>query len=243
MSVDNLLFQRTCVLLLIHYTLGLPLRYFSLYEPIILGWCCLVCWSVLSSLTNPHSDPADSFLVSHAERVFVYAGLPNGTTQNVADYKNVAPFFLDEKFPPDWFRRGVPFTLAQAFMQAGLMFAANPRELGGNEGLGNFIPLGGDLSTKTPAQAGCFILENIFDLAPGQFQPAIANHLDLFQGFVQGVIAPFFHNDGFFNCDTSNFTRPSVSAGNDHGAQSSSGSPVNGSYPGIGVIKPDSQPS
>ena len=42
------------------------------------------------------------FLVSHAERVFVYEGLPNGTTQNVADYANVAPFFLDERFPEGW---------------------------------------------------------------------------------------------------------------------------------------------
>lgn len=42
------------------------------------------------------------FAVSHAERVFVYEGLPNGTNQNVADYQNVAPFFLDEKFPEQW---------------------------------------------------------------------------------------------------------------------------------------------
>jgi hypothetical protein len=34
--------------------------------------------------------------VSHAERVFVYASLANGTTEDSANYANVAPFFLDE---------------------------------------------------------------------------------------------------------------------------------------------------
>ena len=128
------------------------------------------------------------FLVSHAERVFVYAGLANGTTENVADYDNVAPFFLNETFPEDWFRRGDPFTLPSAFAEAAQMFLNNPRELGGNEGLDNFVPLGIDLSTKTPAELGCFVLENFFDLAPNQVQPTVYNNLELFQGFIQGTV-------------------------------------------------------
>ena len=124
------------------------------------------------------------------------------------------------------------------------MFLNNPRELGGNEGLDNFVPLGTDFSTMTPAQIGCFILENIFDIAPNQLQPAVYDNLELFEGFFQGVVAPFFVNDGFFNCDLTNFVKPSASAGVDEtGSQSSSGSPVDGAYPGIGVISPDSQPS
>ena len=129
-----------------------------------------------------------SFLVvSHAERVFVYEGLANGTTPAVANYANVAPFFLNETFPENWYRRGDPFTLPAAFEEAGAMFLSNPREIGGNEGLNNFIPLGFDLTSQTPAQIGCFILENILDLAPNQIQPTIVNNLDLFTGFVKGV--------------------------------------------------------
>ena len=162
----------------------------------------------------------------------------------MADYANVAPFFLNETFPENWYRRGDPFTLPSAFGEALGLFLQNPRELGGNEGLDNFVPLGIDLSTKTPAELGCFLLENFFDLAPNQIQPTVLNNLDLFEGFVQGTVAPFFVNDGFFNCNLTNFVKPSASAGVDtSGSKSSSGSPVNGAYPGIGVVQPDSQPS
>ena len=59
------------------------------------------------------------FAVSHAERVFVYEGLPNGTTQDVADYANVAPFFLDERFPEDW----VCFPSSHGVLGTSLAFA------------------------------------------------------------------------------------------------------------------------
>lgn len=124
------------------------------------------------------------------------------------------------------------------------MYLNNPRELGGNEGLDNFVPLGIDLSSKTPAELGCFILENIFDIAPNQLQPAVYDNFELFEGFFQGVVAPFFVDDGYFNCNLTSFVKPSASAGvNETGSESSSGSPVNGAYPGIGVIPPDSEPS
>ena len=127
------------------------------------------------------------FAVSHAERVFVYAGLANGTTGK-ADYPNVAPFFLNETFPQNWYRRGIPFTLPQAFMQAGQMFWMNPRLLGGNQGVGNFVPLNlkTDLSKQSPAQLGCFILSNLLDVAPGQLDPVIYNNWELYTGFIKG---------------------------------------------------------
>ena len=202
-----------------------------------------------SRATNPEFFAgAIWFAVSHAERVFVYEGLANGTTKS-ADFANVAPFFLNETFPPDWYRRGDPFSLPSAFMEAGEMFLANPRALGANEGsVDNFVPLPGLLNISnlaaSPAELGCFVLENIFDLAPNQVQPTIANNLDVFTAFVKGAVAPFFVDDGFFNCNVTNFVKPSASAGVDQsGSKSSSGSPVNGAYPGIGVIQPDSQPS
>ena len=106
------------------------------------------------------------------------------------------------------------------------------------------MPLSTDLTTQTPAQLGCFLLENFFDLAPGQIQPAVADNLALFEGFVKGTVVPFFINDGYFNCNLTSFVAPSASAGVDQsGSKSSSGSPVNGAYPGIGVIAPDSEPS
>ena len=186
------------------------------------------------------------FAVSHAERVFVYEGLANGTATGAGDagFGNIAPFFLNETFPPFWYHRGVPFPLASAFEEAAALFLANPRELGGNEGVGNFVPLDTNITSLTPAELGCFLLENFLDLAPGQIQPTVVNNLDTFGGFVKGIVAPFFVDDGYFNCNVQDFTIPSDSAGVDStGSQSSSGSPVNGAYPGIGVIAPDSEPS
>ncbi|KAI9685854.1 MAG: hypothetical protein M1822_004132 [Bathelium mastoideum] len=186
------------------------------------------------------------FAVSHAERVFVYEGLANGTATGAGDagFDNIAPFFLNETFPPAWFRRGIPFPLPSALEEAAALFLANPRELGGNEGIGNFVPLSTNITSLTPAELGCFLLENFLDIAPGQIQPAVVDNLDTFTGFVKGIVAPFFIDDGYFNCDVQNFTMPSDSAGvNSTGSQSSSGSPVNGAYPGIGVIAPDSEPS
>jgi hypothetical protein len=198
-----------------------------------------------SRATNPQFlAGAVWFAVSHAARVFVYEGLPNGTTPGVANYANIAPFFLNETFPPNWFRRGNPLTLLSVFEEVGALFLQNPRELGGNEGLSNFVPLDIDLGSETPAQIGCLILENFLDLAPGQIQPTIVNNLELYIAFVKGTVAPFLVGDGYFNCDFTNFVKPSASAGVDSSrSKSSSGSPVNGAYPSIGVIQPDSQPS
>lgn len=105
---------------------------------------------------------------------------------------------LNETFPENWYRRGDAFTLASMLIEAVDLFLLEPRELGGNQGLNNFVPLELDLSSKTAPQLGCFLLENIFDIVPDQVQPVIADNFDLFSGFVKGVISPFFTNDGFF---------------------------------------------
>ena len=241
----------------------------------------------ISKETNPDFLAGFAwFAVSHAERVFVYEGLANGTT-GIPDYNSVAPFFLNETFPKDWYRRGVAFPLASALADAAELFVMNPRALGGNEGLGNFIPLSTNISSQTPQQLGCFILENILDVAPDQLDPVIYNNFELYTDFIKGdftplpfhnqgiclthknlgVMAPFFINDGYFNCNAAlNFVKPGESAGSEDGSVSSSGSPVstslfpsqcsiqchetkltnvkvNGAYPGIGVIAPNTEPS
>ena len=127
------------------------------------------------------------YAFSRAERVFVYEGLANGTT-GLANYDNVAPFSPNETFPDNRYRRGVPLALPVAFEQAAEMFLANPRALGGNQGVGSFVPLdlSTDLSTAIPAQIGCFILENLLDAAPGQLDPTMYNNLELYTGFIKG---------------------------------------------------------
>ena len=63
--------------------------------------------------TNPvFSGGAKQFAVGSAERAFVYRGLPNETNPDVADFENIAPFFFNETFLRDWFRRATPYSLA-----------------------------------------------------------------------------------------------------------------------------------
>lgn len=66
-----------------------------------------------SRSTNPQFTAlAKYFVVAQAERTFIYNGLPNGTDEGLANYANIAPFYLNQTFPDNWFRRGTPYTLA-----------------------------------------------------------------------------------------------------------------------------------
>ena len=139
--------------------------------------------------------------VSHVERVLVFALLPNGTNPDVADYANVAPFFLDEKFPENWFRRATPWTAAQNFPTAFQMFFQTGDQLGAKVGTGNFIPFDAKLSERTPQDLMCFFVMNLLDLTPAQLQqPSVAANPALWKAFMKGVVWPFFVNDGEYNC-------------------------------------------
>lgn len=74
----------------------------------------------------------------------MYRGLPNGTNPDVANFDNIAPFFLNETFPPEWFRRATPYSLANLAPDLLDLYTGNPTPIGSNEGLNNFVP--GDIS-------------------------------------------------------------------------------------------------
>lgn len=93
--------------------------------------------------TNPEFDAGPKhFAVSLAERVFIYRALPNGTDETNANFANVAPFYLNETFPPFWFRRSTPYSLVNVGTDIVSLIAAAPTslEIGSNEGLNNFVP-------------------------------------------------------------------------------------------------------
>lgn len=81
----------------------------------------------------------------------------------------------------------------------------------------------------TPSQIACFVLANVLDEAPGFATPAIVDNYDIVQGFLNGAVAPFFAN---YNCDLTNYTVPSASAGEDTTGSPSDDGPVivNGVY-------------
>jgi hypothetical protein len=174
--------------------------------------------------------------------------MANGTSTGPGDasYRNIAPFFLNETFPTDWYKRGVGFSLPSA-LQSGLqMFLSNARELGSNDGIGNFVPLQTNLTELSASELGCFALKNLLDVAPGQLQTAVVDGVNVVEGFLNGVLAPFFVGDGFFECEAvGTFVAPAPEAGkeNTEPGLGAYGSPVDGEYPGIGEVKPDVQPS
>lgn len=81
----------------------------------------------------------------------------------------------------------------------------------------------------TADQLGCFILQNIFDIIPGQLQPALADSLDIYKAFANGMIAPFFSD---FSCNLDDYTSPSLSAGETTDPSESNAGPIiiNGVY-------------
>jgi hypothetical protein len=147
--------------------------------------------------TNPEFDAGAKHLaVSLAERVFIYRALPNGTDETNANFANIAPFFLNETFPPFWFRRGTPYSLPNVADDILALYLAGPTELGSNQGLNNFVPLGTDFGSLSSAEVLCFLEENMLDILPGQFSTAITGELTTVQAFVNGAIAPFFATEG-----------------------------------------------
>jgi len=149
---------------------------------------------------NPEFNAGVRWLaVTTAERVFIFRALPNGTHEDLADYQNVAPFYMNETFPENWFRRDSPYTLAGTGADIANLLASSSEVTvpGANEGLNNFTPIGMDISNVTPFTATCFLATAIFDETPGFIAPGIAANLDLVNAFLSAAVKPFFSD---FNC-------------------------------------------
>jgi len=163
-----------------------------------------------SRTTNPEFDAGPKHLaVSLAERVFIYRALPNGTDETNANFANIAPFFLNETFPPFWFRRSTPYTLPNVATDILSLYALGPTEVGSNQGLNNFVPVGSDFGSLTPTEVMCYLQTNMLDIVPGQFSTAITGEMSVVQAFANGAIAPFFTSS---DC-TMDWTAPGKSAG------------------------------
>lgn len=166
-----------------------------------------------SKNNNPEFDAGVRWLaVTTAERVFIFNALPNGTHPTLADYQNVAPFYLNETFPENWFRRATPYSLADTGENIATLIATSPEVTvpGQNQGLNNFVPLGIDLSNLTPSAATCFLATSIFDETPGFLEPALVKDYKVVQSFLNGAVKPFFAT---YNCPVTEFAKPGKDAG------------------------------
>jgi len=64
---------------------------------------------------------------------------------------------IQETFPRNWYRRPTAFEFSEFLVDINTLYAGSPVELGGTEGLNNFVPLSINPSTMTPSQLACFI--------------------------------------------------------------------------------------
>lgn len=146
-------------------------------------------------MVDPQFNAGTRWLaVTTAERVFIPRALPNGTDPNNANLANVGPFYLNETFPREWFRRSSPYSLANTGTDIATLLTSSSELTtpGENQGLNNFVPLGLDISQVTPTSATCFLASAVFDNTPGFLSPALVNNYQVVQSFLNGVLKPFF---------------------------------------------------
>lgn len=163
--------------------------------------------------TNPEFYAGAKYIVvSIAERAFIPRALPTfkgGPNPGIPDAFNVEPFFLNETFPEDWFKRGDAYGLVNL---AGdlvdyLSDVDTFTKPGQNQGIGNFVPFSLDLPTE-PYAAGCFIFTTLADVGAG----GLAGEAVQTAGqIVEQILAPLFK--GAFNCDFSSTDTPSNGSG------------------------------
>ena len=180
---------------------------------------------------NPDFNAGVRWLaVSTAERVFIFRAFPNGTADGVADFRNIAPFYLNETFPDNWFRRATPYSLEDTGADIANLLLSSPglTTPGLNEGLGNFVPAGIDLADVTPTQATCFLATSIFDETPGFLSPELVNNYKVVQAFLNGAVKPFFAK---YNCPITSFAEPGTDAASDTpGVSTTCDVLINGKY-------------
>lgn len=184
-----------------------------------------------SKNTNPEFNAGSRWLaVTTAERVFIFRALPNGTDPTNANFENVAPFYLNETFPDEWFRRSTPYGLDSTGEDIATLLASSSEITipGQNQGLNNFVPLGMDLGAVTPASATCFLATALFDNTPGQLAPGLVDNYELVETFLNAAVKPFFAP---YNCPVTSFAKPGPNAGSaSPGVSAHSNYLVNGTY-------------
>lgn len=124
-----------------------------------------------SRATNPEFTFGGNFAVVYATRALLSRPLANGTTPNVPDFKNIAPFYLNETFPEDWFRIPTSYSLVDLLGDIVGMFLYRPQPLGTNYN-GRFVPLNITLP-EAPAELGCLALRLAASAAPDAAEPVV----------------------------------------------------------------------
>ena len=124
-----------------------------------------------SRATNPEFTMGGNFAVIYATRALLTRPLPNGTAPNTPDFKNIAPFYLNETFPENWYRIPNSYSLVDLLGDIGDFFLFKPQPLGRNYN-GAFVPLNISIP-DAPAQIGCLGASLLASAAPGEAEEVV----------------------------------------------------------------------
>lgn len=117
-----------------------------------------------SRATNPRFTMGGNFAVIYATRALLTRPLPNGTEPDVPDFKNIAPFYLNETFPDYWYRIPRSYSLVDLLGDIGQLFLFRPQPLGTNYN-GTFVPLEIDVP-NVAGEVGCLAASLLAGAAP-----------------------------------------------------------------------------
>lgn len=124
-----------------------------------------------SRATNPEFTFGGNFAVVYATRALLSRPLANGTEPDVPDFQNIAPFYLNETFPKDWFRIPNSYSLVDLLGDIGGLFLFKPQPLGTNYN-GSFVPLNISIPSA-PADIGCLGASLLASAAPDEAEEVV----------------------------------------------------------------------
>lgn len=146
---------------------------------------------------------------------------PNGTNPNVLDFKNIAPFYLNETFAKNWFRILNSYSLVDLLGDIGQLFLFHPHpQLLGATYNGESVPFNVTMPTSSEA-IGCLGATLLASGAPDEAEPVV-QALDALQNL---IFAPVLGGAG---CNIKDYALPGgksyyVASGEDANGGSGSG--------------------
>ncbi|UZJ55619.1 hypothetical protein CBS101457_004939 [Exobasidium rhododendri] len=168
-----------------------------------------------SRADNPEFTFGGNFAVVYATRALLSRPLANGTAPNTPDFKNIAPFYLNETFPENWYRLPTTYSLADLLGDIATLFLFKP-QLPGTNYNGGFVPANFTIP-EAPAAIGCLALRLAASAAPSDASDVVSAADALFDQ----IFVPLINAQ---SCDTSDYSDDPPTASNATGEDANAGS-------------------
>lgn len=168
-----------------------------------------------SRAENPEFAMGGNFAVIYATRALLSRPLANGTDPDTPNFNNVAPFYLNETFPDNWYRIPNSYSLVDFLGDVGDLFLFSPQPLGANVD-GAFVPLNITIPDAA-ADIGCLGLTLAASAAPDEAEEVVQAANDL----LDQILSPLLQS---VNCNIADYDTVSSNAYTVEGEDTDAGS-------------------